>query len=314
MASAVTTVTIVHNTREPVATTVDRLQRPAANDAMAAVARELDAIAAGTTRGGKVTIAVDATVGTAPAGIVVVDKDHTTAGDQLLITLPSFPTVSLVAVALTATVTASPHTGLWSLQTATSDAQGASLASAINNHSLLGKYLSAANSSGTVTITSLRLNTIANGIVLGKKITDSAGLALTAFTGGSRAGSRAVATVVIDESKLTANDTLQIGKTTFTWKASAAAEGEVTIGVSSTAAGDNLLAKVIAHSALKGLISGTSVTGTVTLTWLGPPRTGEHVYMVKVENTPSAMTLTQMATPSTESYGSQPVTYTMGVA
>lgn len=76
----------------------------------------------------------------------------------------------------------------------------------------------------------------------------------------------------------TANDTVTIGATVFTWKASAAAEGEVTIGAGEEAAGDNLAAKIIAHSVAGKLFTATSNgAGVVTVTCLVPGLIGNGI-------------------------------------
>jgi hypothetical protein len=310
MASAVTTVVITHPAREVVATVADRLLRPGTNAPLAALSREIDAIASGAS-GARVVVQVDGTAGVAASQTIACTQASCTAGDKLLITVPGFPTFTLTAVAGT------PNTSTGEYAIITSDtAVAASIKAAINGHTGLRKIMSADNSSGTVTATVLKAGAGGNSIGLVKSVTNSGAFTLggATFAGGKNAGDRAVAVVVLDQSKLTADDTLRIGKTTLTWKASAGAEGEVTIGASSTAAGDNLVAKINAHSALQGLMTAVNASGTVTITWLGSPRVGEHVYMVKSEATPDAMTLTQMASGSTESYGAAPISLTVGQA
>lgn len=97
------------------------------------------------------------------------------------------------------------------------------------------------------------------------------------FTGGVDPTAQVTSTITCVVANTDVDDTLQIGKTVFTAKASASTENEFTLGASNTAMGDNLLAKIVAHSELVGLVTGVSVAGVITLTWQCDPRVALHV-------------------------------------
>lgn len=264
---------------------------------------------------GKLVVRVDSSAAVAATGDITCVAASLAAGDQLFIKPPGAAAYAFTLVATDAEVTASPTTGLYSKQTNTNNAIATSLTSAINNHAGLSRYVTATDATGHVTLTAANgcPGASGNNIVVTKKVATAAGHVITAMSGGVNAGALAVATVVLDQSKLTADDTLRIGSTTYTWKASAATESQVTIGASSTAAGDNLAAKINAHSTHQGLLVASNASGTVTITCYAPPRVAEQIYMVKTENVSGAMTLTQMAGPATDSVGgTSPATYSVG--
>lgn len=263
----------------------------------------------------KLVVRVDSSAAVAATGSITCVAASLTAGDKLFIKPPGGAAYTFTLVATNAEVTAAPNTGLYSKETNTNNAIATSLFQAIRDHAGLSRFVTAADGTGTVNLTAAgqMVGAIGNSIVVTKKVTTAAGHVITAMSGGVNEGQLAVGTVVIDQSKLTADDTLRIGSTTFTWKASASGESQVTIGASSTAAGDNLVAKINAHSALQGLLISSNNAGTVTITCYAAPRVGEQIYMVKTEATPDAMTLTQMATTSTEAVGgTTPATYSIG--
>lgn len=313
MAGSVTTLSVIEPGMPPAAMANRLLNTASSQETLRAVINELERVASGT-RGANVRLLVESSAAAAATGAVTCVAASLTAGDKLIWTIPGYKAVVFTLVATDAEVTAAPGTGKYSKETNTNTAIGDSLVSAIAAHPLLAKYVSAVNTTGTLALTALKLGTSYASIILNKEVTTAAGHVITAFSGGYNAGARAVASVVLDQSKLAADDTLRIGSTLFTWKASASGETQVTIGASNTAAGDNLVAKINARSELNGLMTAVNASGTVTITWLGAPRTGEQIYMAKTEATPSAMTLTQMASGSTEAYQAAPVTYQMGAA
>ena len=97
-------------------------------------------------------------------------------------------------------------------------------------------------------------------------------------------GDRASQTVLLDQAELTADESLQIGNVTLTWKASAASQDEVTIGDDSIEAADNLAAAVNAHTGLAGLLTATSDgVDTVTITSALPGSVGEMVGLIATQ-------------------------------
>ncbi len=98
-------------------------------------------------------------------------------------------------------------------------------------------------------------------------------------------GDRASVTNTITQASLVADtDTLTIGDITLSWKAAASTESEVTIGGTATICATNLVAKINAHSQLKGLVSATSAAGVVTISCAFPGRIGEMITLAEVGN------------------------------
>jgi phage tail sheath gpL-like len=86
---------------------------------------------------------------------------------------------------------------------------------------------------------------------------------------GADTGTAGTGTVVCTQANATAGDTVTLGATTFTVRASPSTDpklGEFAAGASDTACGDNLAAAINAHPDFKGLGTAVNVTGTVTLT------------------------------------------------
>jgi hypothetical protein len=293
------TITVVRRGVEP-ATLAGRVLLDDAATGMARVGEEIAAIAGGA-RPGKVTVLVEGSTAAAGTGTLAWTAASCTAGDTVAFVIPGLGVAQVItAVALDATVTASPNSGYYSLQTVTNAAVGTSVKNAINNHPGLRKYFTATdNGSGTVTITAIEnaLGSMANGVVMIKHVTTAGAVTLTQITGGADIGSAPSETCTLGGAALTANDTLTIGSVVFTWKVSAAAEGEVTIGASDALSLANLTAKINAHSKLQGLMSATDDGATIcTITWLGPPRAGELLYFAKSASNASAMVITGSGT------------------
>lgn len=287
-------------------------------DVLLRIARELEAVAAGGTNG-KITVRVDASSPVAGTGTIVVTGASCTAGDKIIIIVPqTSATYVLVCVATDAEVTASPGTGLWSIQTNSNTAVGASIAAAINALEGLRREISAVNSSGTVTLTALHGGSLNNSIVINKKVVTGGSLTITQFSGGFDEGARATATVTIDFSKQTDGDTLQIGGQVFTWKTSASTTSQIGIGGSSAVSVTNAVAKINAHATTGKLITaavGTS-SNILSLTAETDPRVGEMMALIKVESQNNSMVLSGAAFSSGSSDASQgtPVTYILGAA
>lgn len=317
MADAITTVTIVHAPGEPPATVAARLLVDDPSRGLAGVASELEQIAGGV-RGGRVHCLVESTAAVAATGTVVVSAADCTAGDILRFFIGDGQVIDMTAVALDATVTASPLAGYYSLETATDDAVGASLATNMNRHPALSRYVQGSNSSGTVTLTAQKAGARGNSIDMVKVVTTAGALTLTQLTGGYDGARAPSETCTLGGAALTANDTITIGSVVLTWKASAANENEITIGGSDAASLANLTAKINAHSKLQGLVSAADDGATVcTITWLGPPRAGELLYYAKSASNASAMVITGSGTfrsNSTEAYQAARKVWARGVS
>jgi phage tail sheath gpL-like len=102
-------------------------------------------------------------------------------------------------------------------------------------------------------------------------------------------GVRASATITIDNSKATANDTIKIGATTLTIKASGAnGTTEFNKGTDATATAVNLAAVINANTTLSTYLSATSALGVVTITCRQPGLIGNAIGITVTENTPSS--------------------------
>src|SRR5262245_12317026 len=183
------------------------------------------------------------------------------AGDTLLL-----EDVILTCVSGTATAAS----GQYSKDTSNT-ACGISLKAAINTYAATKHRWIATESAGTVTVTSLHPGTAGNSTRFRKKVVTAAGHVITAFSGGKDCSSRVTARVTCSQANVDADDTLQIGHVVMTAKAIGQAEGEFTIGASDTAMGDNLAAKINAHSKLLNICTASNASGVVTITFICDP-------------------------------------------
>jgi hypothetical protein len=83
----------------------------------------------------------------------------------------------------------------------------------------------------------------------------------------------------------TADDTVVIGPTTLTWKASAANQSQITIGGSAAASATALAAAINAHTALAGLVSASAADTVVTISSDIPGRVGNLVTLAETGTT-----------------------------
>jgi hypothetical protein len=86
---------------------------------------------------------------------------------------------------------------------------------------------------------------------------------------GANTGTAGTGTIIATQANATAGDTVTIGATTLTVRASPSTDpklGEFAAGASDTACGDNLAAAINAHPDFKGFLTAVNVTGTVTIT------------------------------------------------
>jgi hypothetical protein len=120
-------------------------------------------------------------------------------------------------------------------------------------------------------------------------------------------------TITITFANITADETVVIGGTTLTWKASASGEDQVDIGANLAAATTNLTSKINNHSKLKGIFtaSGDTATGVVTVTYTGDARLGYHIGLSETGDA-VAVSGTNFALDTTEVYASATVRYVLG--
>lgn len=228
-----------------------------ARQAAEVLASEFHRVAAGTGTG-RIRMQVDSIDGVAASMTVTCTTADATAGDTLTAGVHTF------------TCAASPDSAVGEYDSAagTDDDYATSLAAAINGINSADFYATAATN--VVTITARRKGTAGNTFKVVKTVTTAGTFALSAatFTGGVDPGAQPSLTVTFGGVGL-ANEILTIGNTTITMKASAANEGECTIGASAAASATNMIAKINAHTALRGLMTASSGgSGVVTLTML----------------------------------------------
>lgn len=248
---------------------------------------ELLAMASGV-RDGKLVARVDSVTRGAASQTVTVESDHAAADDYLRIKIPRRQvSVDLVAVATDAEVAAAPATGLWSIETATDTAQAQSLRDAINTHPILHHYITASESSGVVTITARDLGTWAHEIALadGAVHADALVLGGSVLAGGDDVLDQPALDIVFGSANITANDTISVGAIEYTWVASASTVNEITLSTTEATAATNFAAKINSDTRWTGLLSASRVDATVTLTWLGDPRAGQHALITTIAET-----------------------------
>lgn len=231
----------------------------------------------------KALVRVDSVTRGAATGTVVVESDDTTAGDILTIHIPNLTPVVFTAVSTDAAVTAAPGTGLWSLETATDTAQAQSLRDAINDHPRTKGIITASESSGTITLTADEPGSWAHTIVLAKTVTTAGALTLTQFSGGDDILDQPTMDIVFGTPNITADDTISVGARTYTWKASASADGEITLSTTETTAATNFAAAINADTNLTGICTASVNSATVTLTFVCDPRLAQHIVVAYTE-------------------------------
>lgn len=165
---------------------------------------------------------------------------------------------------------------------------------AINTHPQLKDWVVASGATNNVIVTALRKGGQGNAINIVDGTVNGLSPAGGLLTGGKDPAARVTATAALVFANIAADDTITIAGVVFTWKASAGAESEVTIGADATAAGANLAAKINAHSKLLGIVTATSASGTVTITYLCDPRIA--VLLLLATSDGNSATLTQPAT------------------
>ncbi len=245
------------------------------------LAEELIAIASGV-RNGKVIARVDSCTRGFSSQTIACDFATATAGDKIYITVPGFPRYVFTGVAGTA-VAAS---GQYSIDTS-DDAIATSLAAAINAVVGTSFHMTAVAVTDTITITANQPGTWADAITLVKAVTTAGAFTLggSTFTGGDDILDQPSLAIVFGSANITAGDTISIGAIEYTWAASASTINEITLSTTEATAATNFAAAINADARWTGLISATRDTATVTLTWLGDPRAGQHALITTVAET-----------------------------
>jgi hypothetical protein len=245
------------------------------------LAEELIAIASGV-RVGKVIARVDSCTRGAASQTIAMTQASCTAGDKIHIHLPGRGRHTLTAVSGTP-VAASGEYAIITSDTATGD----SVEAAILAMPGLQHYVTADNASGTVTVTALEPGTWAHGILLEKVVTTGAAVTLGGATlsGGDDILDQPSLAIVFGSANITAGDTISLGAIEYTWAASASTDNEITLSTTEATAAANFATKINADARWTGLVSAAVETATVTLTWLGDPRAGQHALVTTIAET-----------------------------
>jgi len=256
---------------------------------------------------GKVRVRVSSIIGVRAFLTLAVTQANIAAGEFLDVCIPNRGAFRLTAVA------SSPDVTLGQFVSATDDSTtAANIKAAINGMIGLKDLVSADNSSGNLTITAKEYGTVGNGYFVKDGTVNGLTPAGGSFAGGKDASSQVTSVITCVAANTDADDTIRIGKTTFTAKAGdAAGESQFNIGASNTAMGDNLLAKIIAHSELAGLVTGVAASGVITLTWQCDPRLALHMFMVSSDADGLVLT-TQPSITSTLASQQAARTYALG--
>ena len=287
MADSLVNVTLALH--EPPATVADRLLAPSGSahttDALNRLARELGGVHA---KDAKILVRVDSVTRGAASATVVCDVSNMVEGDLLNVYIPGRANPVVISVVDTDPDAAA---GEIAADAASDTASGAELVAVFERHPVLNKLFSASNSSGTVTLTALELGTRLDGVKLEKVVGTAGAFTITQFAGGDDILDQPSMTVTFGTANIAADDTISIGRRKYTWKASASADGEITLSTTEATAAANFAAAVNADPTWTGLIVATRSSAVVTLTWVGDPRVGQHIVMDYTETNATSVVL-----------------------
>jgi hypothetical protein len=286
VADSITTISIFQR-KQPANTSAAMV--PSVNEGSAAVmyaANKLSQIAGGV-EGGTVQVRVDSVTGAAATGSFTCVQASCTAGDKLIFVVPGAGTFTLTAVSGT------PNARAGEYEIITGDTEVAvSVVAAITAMDGLKDHVTAENASGTVTWTAKKAGANGNNIVVNKELTTAAAHVITAASGGTDITQKPTIQVVFGSANIVADDTISIGGVKYTWKASAASVDEITLSTTEATAAANFAAAITADPRWTGLITASVVTATVTLTWEGDQRLGQHIVMDYTETNATSVVLT----------------------
>lgn len=222
----------------------------------------------------KVLARVDSVTRGAAAGTLVADVSDATTGDELHIRLPGAGLIAkLTVVASSPTYAAGEVDG----SAATDTLFGDEFVSAIQGHPVLSKYFTASNSTGTVTVTCKDPGTWGNNVTFIEKVTSNSPFAPTSPSGGDDILDQPSMTVTFGVPDIVADDTISIGARVYTWKASASADGEITLSTAEATAAANFAAAINADATWTGVLTASVNGAVVTLTFVGDPRLCQHI-------------------------------------
>jgi phage tail sheath gpL-like len=195
---------------------------------------------------------------------------------------------------------------------ATDNTAATNIRAAINSLPGLKDVVTASGATNSVIITANVVGSLGNTI----RIVDGTGGAIGTvglLTGGLDPTERVTGTIGCVLANTDADDTVSIGRTTFTAKASGASgDNEFNLGASDTAMGDNLVAKINAHPDLLGIVSGINASGTITLTYHCDPRVALHIRLATSDA--DGLVITQPSSSLTLTNAQATRLYAMGAA
>lgn len=280
-----------------------------------AVRRSLDAVGrviSGVTPG-HVRVRVDKTAPAQAVGTIEPSTEGSPmANDYMTVVVPGHGTQRITAIE----GTPDPAAGQIDVDAATDTILGAQVAACFAANPFLRKFFTATAADGLVTVT-CREDTLPGSLGNGVRFEEPPGESLfdvVSPSGGADAANTPSVTATFGSPDVVQDDTFAIGAVTLTWRNSPSGENQVAASGTPATAAANLVAKINAHSKLRGLVEATRTDAVVTLRWLGDPRSGELVRVARTESNEGAVVLSGSAltSGSTESYGADPRHYTFG--
>ncbi|HVK87948.1 MAG TPA: hypothetical protein VM513_27700 [Kofleriaceae bacterium] len=274
--NAITVISVYHGGGDAPASVGERLNREESSPRQEAEAlSRFFAAAAGGVRPCKVRVRTDSCVATQATLTLAVTQANIAVGEYLDIVIPGRGAYRVTAVTSGADVT------LGQFVSQTSNAVTATnIAAAVNGMLGLKDWVTATTNSGNLILTANLYGTVGNGYTVLDGTVNGLSPAGGAFASGIDTSGQVTATIACVVANTDADDTVSIGGTTFTAKASGASgDNQFNLGASNTAMGDNLVAKINAHPDLLGLVTGVNASGTITLTFTVDPRVARHMVL-----------------------------------
>lgn len=273
MAKAITIIEIDHGNEDPASVA----KRVALAENMGREEAQNLSNILGNLQGADLRVRVDSSEGVAAQLLINVTGTGITSGESFGIVAPQ-GVWSLSAVGTGAV------TGSGTFNTSSNNTTVATnIATAVNSLNGLRSVVSASGGAGTVTFTSLTKGTIGNSLFISNNAgTGISGSGLISgsgyFSGGKDASTRLSGSVTCVSSSVNPDDWMQLGSVRFVAKASGAT-GNVNfnIGASSTAMATNLGEKINAHPDLSGIVSCTTSSGVLTLSYACDPRAAKLI-------------------------------------
>lgn len=293
----------------PPAGTADRFNVDASNASLeAARLSELFASMASGVRPGKVKVRTDSVTGVRASLTMTCTGTNIAAAEYLDVVIPNVRAYRLTAVSSGA----ASGDGTFNTS-ATAATVATNIATAINTLPGLKDYVLASTSTADLILTAKEYGSVGNTIVAIDGTVNGLSPAGGSLAGGKDSSTVVTATIGCVLANTDADDTVSIGATTFTAKASGATgDNQFNLGASNTAMGDNLVAKINAHPDLLGLVSGIAATGTITLTYAVSPRIALHMRLATSDA--DGLVITQPSSTTTITNTTATRTYALGGA